>query len=97
VLYHGDSCTDGFAAAFAAWKRLGPAALYVPCSHGPGKRALDVTGKHVVVLDFCFSTADTRRMIADAASFLVLDHHASARADLEPIGAWRACAPSSCR
>lgn len=78
VVYHGQECPDGFAAAFSAWKLLGDAATYVPAEHGPAAPRLDVTGKHVVVCDYCFSKEETERMIRDAASFIVLDHHATA-------------------
>ena len=33
VLYHAH-CPDGFGAAWAAWKRLGETATYVPVRHG---------------------------------------------------------------
>jgi hypothetical protein len=87
VLYHGQSCPDGFASAFAAWKRLGDAALYVAMDHGPaGLKSLpDVAGKHVVVVDFSFSAAVTAELRAKAASFLVLDHHASAERELREL------------
>jgi uncharacterized protein len=84
VFYHGSGCPDGFAAAFAAWKARGDAAMYVPMSHGgaqPGPA--DVAGRHVVVVDYCFPRAATEALAAAAASFVVLDHHASAARDLE--------------
>jgi hypothetical protein len=82
VVYHA-CCPDGFAAAFAAWKLLGDRALYVAAEHGPtAPLNLPVHGKRVVVLDYCFSSAITRRMISEATSFLVLDHHASAVTEL---------------
>jgi hypothetical protein len=90
VLYHGGGCPDGFAAAFAAWSKLGDQAQYVPCEHGPGARIPDVAGRHVAVVDFCFDAATTARMIRDAASFIVLDHHASAQVELADVGdAWK--------
>ena len=33
VIYHAD-CTDGFGAAYSAWKQLGNRAEYYPCKHG---------------------------------------------------------------
>jgi hypothetical protein len=85
VVYHAD-CPDGFAAAFAAWKLLGDAAEYVPAPHGPAAPLdLDVTGRRVVVADYCFPAAVTARMIAQAASFIVLDHHASAEKELAGV------------
>lgn len=85
VVYHKD-CPDGFAAAFGAWKLLGDRAVYVAAAHGPqAPNDLDVRGKHVVVVDYCFPRAVTQRMIGEAASFLVLDHHVSALAELADV------------
>ena len=88
VLFHGPHCPDGFAAALAAWLRLGDAARYVPVDHGP-KVALPegLEGKRVVLLDFAFSEPLTRELRARAASLLVLDHHASAEAALAGLPA----------
>ena len=51
VIYHAD-CTDGFGAAYSAWKLLGNRAEYYPCKHGTTPP--DVKGKNVVILDFSF-------------------------------------------
>ena len=64
VIYHGQECPDGFAAAFAAWKRFGDTIQYIPLAHGPGMQVPDVTGKHVVVVDFSFNTAVTEALIS---------------------------------
>jgi uncharacterized protein len=86
VIYHGGGCPDGFASAFAAWLKLGDRATYVPAEHGPGWAPPDVNGRHVAVVDFSFDAATTGRMIAQAASFVVLDHHASALGELAGVG-----------
>jgi len=85
VVFHKD-CIDGFAAAFAAWRLLGDRATYVAAEHGPAAPLhLDVRDRRVVVLDYCFPAAVTSRMISEAASFLVLDHHASAEKELTGV------------
>jgi oligoribonuclease NrnB/cAMP/cGMP phosphodiesterase (DHH superfamily) len=84
VIYHAD-CTDGFGAAFAAWTKLGKKATFLPLQHGPGLVVPDVTGKSVVVLDFCFSKEVTERLISQATAFLVIDHHASAQSALADV------------
>jgi len=86
VLFHGPHCPDGFAAALAAWLRLGDSARYMPVDHGP-KVALPegLDGKRVVVLDFAFSEPLTRELRARAAALLVLDHHASAELALAAL------------
>jgi oligoribonuclease NrnB/cAMP/cGMP phosphodiesterase (DHH superfamily) len=82
VIYHAD-CTDGFGAAYAAWSRLGNRADYHACKHGTPPP--DVTGKVVVILDFSFDNATTKKMIEDAAELIVIDHHKSAMVELHDI------------
>jgi hypothetical protein len=82
ILYHGSGCPDGYASAFAAWLRRGDFATYIPMEHGPSLVIPEVTGKHVVVVDFSFSAAVTADLKSKAASFVVLDHHASAEKEL---------------
>lgn len=82
VLYHGN-CSDGFGAAYSAWKLLGNRAEYIPCYHGGD--VPEVTGKKVVMLDFTFDNATTKRMIEEADSFIVIDHHKSAMVELHDI------------
>lgn len=82
VIYHG-GCSDGFGAAFAAWKLLGSRAKYVPGKFGTPPP--DVTGKVVVIVDFSYDNATTKQMIDQAEDLLVLDHHKSALIELHDI------------
>jgi oligoribonuclease NrnB/cAMP/cGMP phosphodiesterase (DHH superfamily) len=82
VIYHAD-CNDGFGAAYAAWKFLGSRAEYHACKHGTTPP--DVKGKVVVILDFSFDNATTKRMIEDAEALVVIDHHKSAMVELHDI------------
>ncbi len=82
VIYHAD-CTDGFGAAYSAWKHLGNRTEYHACKHGTPPP--DVKGKNVVVLDFSFDNATTKKMIEEADSLLVIDHHKSAMVELHDI------------
>lgn len=82
VIYHG-GCTDGFGAAFSAWKCLGNRAEYYACKHGESPP--DVRGKNVVILDFSYDNATTKRLISEAASLLVIDHHKSAMVELHDV------------
>lgn len=82
VIYHG-GCSDGFGAAFAAWKLLGSRAKYVPGKFGTPPP--DVTGKVVVILDFSYDNPTIKKMIAQAEDLLVLDHHKSALIELHDI------------
>ena len=82
VIYHAD-CTDGFGAAYSAWKQLGNRAEYHACKHGV--KPPDVKNKNVVILDFSFKNATTKKMIEEANSLLVIDHHKSAMVELHDI------------
>jgi len=82
VIYHAE-CTDGFGAAYSAWKQLGNKAEYYPCKHGV--KPPNVKEKNVVILDFSFDNKTTKKMIKDANSLLVIDHHKSAMVELHDI------------
>jgi uncharacterized protein len=88
VFYHGSGCPDGFTAAFAAWLARGDKAEYIAMEHNSsaGPPTLPpLKGRHVVVVDYCFSRQLTESIAAEAASFIVLDHHASALKDLDGL------------
>jgi len=75
VLYHND-CFDGFAGAWAAWKRFGAKATYIGLEHqeNPPK---GLQGKELYFIDFTYS-ADAMRVIQKKASrTTILDHHKS--------------------
>lgn len=85
VIYHG-KCVDGFTAAWAAWRKWGNEPEYIAHNYGarpPGPLA----GKHVLIVDFSFPRDTLTSMVNDAgaASILILDHHKTAQADLEPF------------
>jgi len=78
-IYH-DNCDDGFAAAYAVWKRFGDAVSYVPCQYG--QDAPDVTGQDVLIVDFSFKKDVMQAMADQAKRIIVLDHHKTAEAEL---------------
>jgi len=79
VLYHG-KCPDGFAAAYAAWKKFGDSAEYIPVDHGDAPPE-GLEGKEVYLVDFCYETAEQMGALAETAKRLVvLDHHESTKA-----------------
>jgi nanoRNase/pAp phosphatase (c-di-AMP/oligoRNAs hydrolase) len=81
-VYHGD-CPDGFGAAFAAWKRYGDGADYVPVSHGDPPPKTE--GRHVLMADFAYDRGTTERLAESSASLVVLDHHRSAASELADL------------
>jgi oligoribonuclease NrnB/cAMP/cGMP phosphodiesterase (DHH superfamily) len=78
VYFHAD-CLDGFGAAWAAWRRFGDAARYIPMHYGLAWQPGDVAGRDVFVLDFSFPPDELTAMARLARSVHQLDHHASAR------------------
>lgn len=82
VLYHAN-CSDGFGAAYSAWKLLGNRAEYIACAHG--EEPPDVKGKKVAMLDFTYNNEITKRLIEDAESFIIIDHHKSAMVELHDV------------
>ena len=87
VIYH-DKCMDGFTAAWAIWKRW-PDAEFVARNYGMGPE-IECSGKHVLIVDFSFPEPALRALAAGgAASVVILDHHKTAQADLEPFARFK--------
>lgn len=86
---HHAPCADGFTSAWAVWKRF-PNTRFHPGVHG--KPPPDVTGEHVVIVDFSYPRDVLLKMCETAASVLVLDHHDTAQTELQglppPCGTW---------
>lgn len=78
-IYHAN-CDDGFAAAYAVWKRFGDAVQFVPCQYGD--EPPEVSEKDVLIVDFSFKKDVMRAMAEKAARIIVLDHHKTAKAEL---------------
>lgn len=79
VIYHAN-CADGFTAAWAVRQAMD--ADFHPAEYG--KAPPDVAGRNVILVDFCYPRAVLMQMQAVVRSILVLDHHKSAEADLQP-------------
>lgn len=82
MIYHAN-CADGFGAAWAAWMKWGNAVEYIPASYG--QEPPEVLGKHVLIGDFSYKRAGIDAMLQGAASVVILDHHETAEAELEPF------------
>ena len=86
IIYHAN-CTDGFGAAYAAWKLLGDRAEYHAAKYG--EEPPDVTGRNVVILDFSYDNATTKALMKKAKNFLIIDHHKSAMVELHDVSCAR--------
>ena len=82
VLYHA-GCDDGFGAAWAAWKKLGDSAVYLPVKYGDALPDIDV-GSRVVIVDFSYPR-DALEWLAERCKVVVLDHHKTAQEDLADL------------
>ncbi len=73
ILYHG-GCPDGFGGAYAAWKKFGDSAEYIPVTYGlPTPEGLE--GHEIYFIDFCYPKPIMDTLVKNAASMTVLDHH----------------------
>ena len=73
ILYHGN-CPDGFGGAYAAWKKFGDAAEYVPLDHQK-PLPVDLAGADAYFIDICPPQAVMDEVLAKANRVTVLDHH----------------------
>jgi oligoribonuclease NrnB/cAMP/cGMP phosphodiesterase (DHH superfamily) len=77
-LYHNE-CSDGFGAAWSAWKKFGKKGEYIAVHHGePYPENLE--GKDVYSMDFCYPVKETKEILKKAASITLIDHHKTAKA-----------------
>lgn len=83
VLYHAP-CLDGFSAAYAAWKKFGDHATYVPCRYQEPVPVDIESGSHVYILDFSYPR-DVLVELEKRCQIVVIDHHESAQQDLEGL------------
>lgn len=73
ILFHGH-CPDGFGGAYAAWKKFGDDAEFVPLKHGREPIAIE-PGHDLYFIDFCYPKEVMDALARDAASLTILDHH----------------------
>lgn len=79
VLYHG-SCYDGFGSAYAAWKKFGDSAKYIPVSYG--KSIIEnydfQKNDEVYILDFSIPNDEFDDIADKVGKLVLLDHHKTA-------------------
>lgn len=80
ILYHGN-CRDGFGAAYAAWKKFGEAASYIPLRNDR-EVPKGLTGKEIYVVDYSFKKETLQNLLDKNESVVVIDHHISAKDDI---------------
>ncbi|MCW8933565.1 MAG: phosphohydrolase [Gammaproteobacteria bacterium] len=79
-IYHAN-CPDGFASAWVVRKVLGDKVVFFKGIHQ--KQPPDVAGMDVLLVDFSYKKEILQKMLKTASSITILDHHISARNDLQ--------------
>ena len=77
VIYHGD-CRDGFGAAYAAWKKFGDTASYIP-ARTQAEPPAGLTNKELYIVDYSYDKPTLEQLVADNKSVVVIDHHQTAQ------------------
>lgn len=86
IIYHGN-CRDGFTAAWAAWKKFGDEAEYVPMVYSrflPNKLP-DAKGRDVYFLDFTPEDDDLFKVVGESHSTVIIDHHESRKESIAKV------------
>jgi oligoribonuclease NrnB/cAMP/cGMP phosphodiesterase (DHH superfamily) len=77
VIYH-DQCRDGFGAAYAAWKKFGDKASYIPRkTQDPVPEGLK--DKEIYVVDYSYKKPDLEKLLEANKSVVIIDHHETAK------------------
>lgn len=79
VLYHAD-CADGFGAAYAAWKKFGQEAEYLPVLYKTDPPP--VSDKKVYILDFSYPEEVFEKISREADGLVVIEHHITSEGKL---------------
>ncbi len=98
VMYHAN-CSDGFGSAFIVWlyfkQKFGLNRAnninYIPCFHLKKEERLQndilnkLLGKNILMCDFSYPYTDLNRIIDVSSSFMLLDHHITAKQELKNV------------
>lgn len=81
IIYHGN-CSDGFGGAWAAWKKFGKKADYIPAHHQ--ESPLDnLKNKEIYFIDFFYKTAVIKKLLQQGNKITAIDHHITSKKDIE--------------
>lgn len=79
VFFHAN-CFDGFGAAYAAWKKFGDEAKYIPASYGKEHISDNPfqPEDEIYILDYSVSNEEFDQLAETVAKLVMLDHHKTA-------------------
>lgn len=75
VIYHG-RCPDGFGGAWAAWKKFGNKAAYLP-ARDRNKPPAPLKHKTIYLIDYTYDAPIVKKLIRDNVRVTAIDHHVS--------------------
>lgn len=78
IIYHAD-CRDGFGAAYAAWKKFGDNASYIPSKAGDEELPAGLTDKEIYIVDYSYKKETLQQLLDTNKSVVVIDHHQTAQ------------------
>jgi oligoribonuclease NrnB/cAMP/cGMP phosphodiesterase (DHH superfamily) len=84
VLIYHDFCPDGFGSRWAFETLYGDTMEYVPMTYGQ-EIPFSLKNKEVFVADFSFERSLVEKIHEEAKSFVLLDHHISAKRNLDDL------------
>lgn len=77
VIYHS-KCSDGFGGAWAAWKKFGDDATYLP-AEDRNHYHVNLDGKEVYIIDYSYPKDVMLELEQKAKKLVVIDHHLSTK------------------
>jgi len=83
VLYH-NNCSDGFGGAWAAREKFGKSADYIGVIHHESP-PMGLNGKDVYIIDFSYPEETTNRLLEEAKSLTLIDHHITSKGITESV------------
>ncbi len=83
VFYH-KNCPDGFASAWAAWKKFKNKAEYVPLNY-QASFDYNIKNKKVYFLDVCPDRKILENLKKNHCEVVIIDHHLSAKRNLDLV------------
>lgn len=73
IFYHAE-CNDGFGGAWAAWKKFGDKAEYIPINH-QSSLPNEIEGKQIFFIDIIPDESPIKKIVDINKSVVLIDHH----------------------